>query len=174
MKGLIIQGSARSNGNTAAVVNYLQDSLGFDRVDLNGLGIGHYDYAYQNQDDDFLPLMRKIGTEYDILIFATPVYWYSMSGLMKVFFDRLTDCLKKEKSLGKQLIGKHMAMLSCGYHDALPEGFAVPFESTAGYLGMHYLGDVHTWVANGQAGIEAETKRRLDGLAQKIGVLLQG
>lgn len=167
MKGLIIQGSARNNGNTATVVNYLQDSLGFDRIDLNDLRIGHYDYDYQNQADDFLPLMRKIGAEYDILIFATPVYWYSMSGLMKVFFDRLTDCLKKEKPLGKQLIGKHMAMLSCGYHDGLPEGFTVPFESTAKYLGMHYMGGIHTWIANDKAGIEAVTKQRLNELIQK-------
>ncbi|MCP4458779.1 MAG: NAD(P)H-dependent oxidoreductase [Cytophagales bacterium] len=37
---------------------------------------------------------------------ATPVYWYSMSGIMKVFLDRIYDVLTIEKELGRKLHGK--------------------------------------------------------------------
>ena len=35
------------------------------------------------------------------IIFVTPVYWYAMSGRMKVFFDRWTDLLKIDKDTGR-------------------------------------------------------------------------
>ena len=42
----------------------------------------YYDYEYKNQNDDFLPTIKKI-LAYDLILFITPVYWYSMSGIMK-------------------------------------------------------------------------------------------
>jgi multimeric flavodoxin WrbA len=45
---------------------------------------------------------------------VTPVYWYTMSGIMKVFFDRFSDLLRIEKDLGRKLRGKSMAVISCG------------------------------------------------------------
>ena len=74
------------------------------------------------------------------------VYWYSMSGLMKAFFDRITDCLKIEKETGRKLRGKYMAAISCGSDDNEVEGFFVPFQKSADYLGMTYVGNIHTWI----------------------------
>ncbi|WP_291800231.1 flavodoxin family protein [Lutibacter sp.] len=54
--------------------------------------INHFDYDFNN-DDGFLPLMKNVIEKYDTIIFATPIYWYSMSGVLKVFFDRLSDLL---------------------------------------------------------------------------------
>lgn len=89
--------------------------------------------------------MKKIS-EYDRLIFVTPVYWYSMSGIMKNFFDRITDCLIVEKELGRKLRGKSMGAISCGSDDSQTLGFFEPFRKSAEYLGMQYIGDVHTWI----------------------------
>jgi multimeric flavodoxin WrbA len=121
---------------------------GFDVIDLRSKKIGHYDYEYQNTQDDFLPLMEEIVENYDVIIFGTPVYWYSMSGIMKNFFDRITDCLKIRKDIGRKLRGKHMGMISCGADADLKEGFVMPFKESANYLGMHYVGDIHTWIEN--------------------------
>ena len=145
MKTVIIQGSARSIGNTHKVVALLRKQLECDLIDLKKYRFGHYDYQRENADDDFLPLMKKIP-EYDLIIFATPVYWYSMSGLMKMFFDRITDCLKIDKETGRKLRGKSMAALACGSEEVETEGFFVPFSSSAEYLGMNYLGHIHTWI----------------------------
>ena len=55
--------------------------------------IGGYDYAHSHVDDDFVTIVDKILMAKTI-VFVTPVYWYAMSGPMKIFFDRLTDLLE--------------------------------------------------------------------------------
>ncbi len=145
MRRLIVQGSSRNNGNTSKITQILQNYLACDVIDLSECNIGQYDYENKNQSDDFLKTFRKI-VEYDLIIFATPVYWYSMSGTMKTFFDRITDCLKIEKETGRKLRGKNMAVISCGSDSFENEGFFIPFEKSAEYLGMSYLGHIHTWI----------------------------
>jgi len=144
MKKVIIAGSSRKDGDTEKLVNQLADLSGWDVIDLNDYQFGYYDYEHLNRDDDYLGLMQKLIAEYDVFVFATPVYWYSMSGIMKVFFDRITDLLTIKKDLGRKLRGKKMAAISCSIGNNLGETFWLPFSETAGYLGMDYLGHVHT------------------------------
>lgn len=145
MKTLIIQGSSRSTGNTSKIIGLLKDRLHADLIDLRLKNISAYDYEHHNQDDDFLPLMREV-VKYDLLILVTPVYWYSMSGLMKNFLDRITDCLKIEKETGRKLRGKSLAAIACGSEETVTPGFFDPFRLSAAYLGMQYLGELHTWI----------------------------
>ena len=166
MKGIIILGSSNSYGNTYEIVEHLNKSLQFKIVDLKTKNIGEFDYEFKNREDDFLPLMRDIVQNYDLILFATPVYWYSMSGIMKTFFDRISDCLKIEKETGRKLRGMKMAALSCGSDGHINEAYYMPFIESANYLGMHYSGHVHTW-KNGDA-ISEEVKNRLDDFAKKL------
>ena len=145
-KTVIIQGSSRSNGNTNKIINYITSIKDYDVIDLYDKKINHFDYNFNNKDDDFLPLIKEVIETYDTIIFATPVYWYSMSGVLKVFFDRFSDLLHFKKELGRKLRGKKMAMLSCGSGSELRKEFSMPFVASADYLGMQYLGDVHTWL----------------------------
>ncbi len=165
MKRLIIQGSSRSGGNTNKVIKVLQNELEFDVLDLKNKNIAPFDYDFNNQNDDFLPIIKKIADEYDLIVFATPVYWYSMSGIMKNFFDRISDCLKIEKDTGRKLRGKSMAMISCGSDETEIPGFEVPFKLSAEYLGMNYLGSIHTWV---DETVSPNEKVRLRQFAQKL------
>ncbi|MFK8103973.1 MAG: flavodoxin family protein [Saprospiraceae bacterium] len=146
-KGIILLGSANSRGETFKVAHCLSLATGFPIVDLKTKSIGGFDYEFKNRGDDFLPLIKDIVANYDLIVFATPVYWYTMSGLLKTFFDRLSDCLMIEKETGRKLRGMEMAVLSCGVDQILKAGFHMPFRETAKYLGMHYLADVHTWLA---------------------------
>ena len=68
-----------------------------------------------------------------------------MSGIMKVFFDRLSDLITIEKELGRKLRGKNMAVFSVSNGNNLGENFWLPFKHTADYLGMNYLGNLHTY-----------------------------
>ena len=145
MKTLIIQGSSRSTGNTSNIIGLLKEQLHADLIDLRLKNISAYDYEHHNQNDDFLPLMREV-VKYDLIILATPVYWYSMSGLMKNFLDRITDCLKIEKETGRKLRGKSLAAIACGSEETVTRGFFEPFRLSAAYLGMEYCGDLHTWI----------------------------
>jgi len=151
MKSIIIQGSSRIDGNTSQIAKILEDSLEAEIIHLKELTINSYSYRHENVNDDFLPIMRRI-INYDIIIFITPVYWYSMSGIMKNFFDRITDCLKIEKETGRKLRGKNMVAISCGSDEIETDGFFVPFRNSAEYLGMNYLGDIHTWIENDKPG----------------------
>lgn len=144
MKKVVIIGSSAHDGQTRKAVDLLRSFTVFELIDLNDFNIGYYDYRHTKADDDFIPLMRKIIDSYDTLIFATPVYWYSMSGIMKVFFDRITDLLDNEKDLARKLRTKNMAVLTSSVGDHLGEDFWLPFKATANYLGMKYLADLHT------------------------------
>lgn len=146
-KVVAIIGSSRNDGDTKRLVDELHNCLDFDSIDLNDYDVSYYDYTHKNATDDYLSLMRRLITNYDTFLFATPVYWYAMSGIMKVFFDRLTDLLDNEKELGRQLRTKKMAVITCSIGDNLGDLFWVPFTETANYLGMSYVGNLHT-IAN--------------------------
>jgi len=165
-KTVIIQASSRSIGDTHTIVQYVSNNQNFDIIDLNTKTIGHFDYNFANVDDDFIPLMEEIIAKYDTLIFATPVYWYSMSGILKVFFDRISDLLETHKELGRKLRGKKMAMLSVSNSNDQKEGFSMPFIESANYLGMQYLGDIHTWVENDH--IPEGVKKHIDSFYSRV------
>lgn len=161
-KTVIISGSARNDGNTHKVVAELINISGWDHVELIDFNISHFDYQHRNRDDDFIPLVKRIVDDYDVLVFATPVYWYSMSGVMKVFFDRLTDLLRIEKDTGRKLRNKYMAVISCSNGSNLGENFWLPFKNSAEYLGMTYLADLHTYQDLEEPGKIAEFKNVIE------------
>ncbi len=147
-KGVIILGSANSDGETRKIVSFVHDKLSYPIIDLKTKNISEFDYEFKNRNDDFHPLVQEIVDTYEIIVFATPVYWYSMSGIMKTFFDRISDCLKIEKETGRKLRGMEMAVISCGSDKKLKNGFHMPFIETAKYLGINYISDVHCWIEN--------------------------
>ena len=140
---VIIVGSSRSNGNTSKVISTISEKNNIDVVNLNDYTISYYDYESKNLDDDFLPLIKSIIKKYDTLIFATPVYWYNMSGIMKVFFDRFSDLIRVEKEEGRKLRGKNMFVISNSHDDKIDTSFYIPFQKSADYLGMNYTGEIH-------------------------------
>ncbi len=143
MKPIIISGSSRSDGDTDKLVKQIQAIKGWPEISLLNYDIGHFDYEHKNKEDDFLPLIRDLVKKFDLFVFITPVYWYSMSGRTKVFFDRLTDVLTIEKDLGRELKGKQMMGLSVSNGNNLGSDFWKPFLNTANYLNMNFLGGLH-------------------------------
>lgn len=134
----------------------------WDLIDLTDFNISYYDYEHKNRNDDFIDLIKRITENYDVLIFATPVYWYAMSGIMKVFFDRLSDLLTIEKDLGRKLRNKHMAVISCSNGNNLGDSFWLPFKYSAEYLGMNYITDLHTYEGKLEEELIAEFKNIIE------------
>lgn len=138
-KAIIILGSSRSFGNTMSMVETVIDKhKDVTIIDLNKFNILQYDYEHLNQADDYLNLMENILT-YDLIVLATPVYWYTMSGIMKIFIDRLSDLLTIKKDLGRKLRNKKMFIIAT-FDTSMPEHFEYVFEQTAIYMGMDYKG----------------------------------
>jgi multimeric flavodoxin WrbA len=139
-KTLVILGSNRKNSLTESITRKALLQTEFDMIDLLDHKIAHYNYdGHYPADDEFEAIISK-ALPYDNIIFATPVYWYSMSGVMKVFFDRLTDLITIKKDLGHELKGKSASMIAVGAEPTIPDGFEVPFKHTAAYLGILYKG----------------------------------
>jgi multimeric flavodoxin WrbA len=110
-----INGSARKDGNTAKLLKKVLDYAKKDGAKseilhlidkdikpcLSCLAEDNCRYPCNIKDDmqEIFELLRKA----DCLIFGSPTYWYSMSGLMKNFIDRLTasDMLKPPLLNGK-------------------------------------------------------------------------
>lgn len=150
MKSVILIGSSRKNGHSHQIVEELTRHLEADVLDLLDFTISHYDYQFRNQEDDFISLLRRITDTYQRIIFVTPVYWYTMSGLMKVFFDRITDGLKIAPELGEAMKGMHMAAVGVGSDPDPVEGFFIPFRLTAPYMDMVYDGEAAVWMEEGE------------------------
>jgi hypothetical protein len=76
------------------------------------------------------------------------------------------DCLFIEKELGRKLRKKNMAVICCGSDKNEIETFFVPFKMSAEYLGMNYIGDIHTWVEDNS--IDKEVKERISKFAKLL------
>lgn len=164
-KALIILGSARSNGNTQKVIQQLQQHTNVDQIDLLQKKLAPFRYEMEADKDDFLPIIKQFINDYELMIIATPVYWYTMSAVMKNFFDRFM-VLTSEKELGRQLRGKAMSVISCGSDKLLITDFYNPFRSSAQYLGMTYIGELHSWAENGL--LDEENKIAIENYANQI------
>lgn len=158
MNVLAILGSARGDGHTLALLELVLGGRDAARIDLRDLQIQHYEYERPLDRDDFAAVAHAM-LQHDVIVFATPVYWYSMSGRMKTLFDRLTDLVTVRKDLGRKLAGRTVFVVACGSEEALPDGFEVPFRETAGYLHMGYGGAFYAPVADGTLFSE-ETRNR--------------
>jgi putative NADPH-quinone reductase len=141
-KPLIILASARSTGNThRAIVGAFDGKFEYNLVDLNHYKIHPYSYVDEPKDD-FLKIIEALQG-HEAVIFATPVYWYAMSGPLKIFFDRLSDLISGHKPIGRSLSGKRVFLLATGTDPELPPGFETPFKMTAAYFSMRYCGSAY-------------------------------
>ncbi len=140
---LVIIGSARKDGNTDYFVKEVFKNIKHKEIHLLDYNI--YPYNYENtykEDDKFDSLIVEI-LSFHTIIFATPVYWYSMSGIMKNLFDRLNDLVSIRKEVGRAFEGKTSSLIISGTDPELPDGFEIPFNLTTSYLNMNYKQSIY-------------------------------
>ncbi len=137
-------GSARRNGNTGKLIDWIADELSIEVIDLAEKVISPYDYEHKNLDDDFIPLMQHL-LNYDNIIFVSPVYWYAPSAQLKVFIDRTSDFLDIDelKDIGRQLRGKQAFIVCTSISEEADSSFLNSLKDTFNYLGMSYGGHIH-------------------------------
>jgi multimeric flavodoxin WrbA len=137
---LIIIASARKDSDTKELVKKMWADNEAKHIDLLDFQIAPYNYLNEYPpDDDFLGVIGEV-IKHQVIVFATPVYWYAMSGLMKNFFDRFTVIVTIRKHLGRQLSGKSTFLIAVGADENFPDGFEKPFQETSNYLKMDYGG----------------------------------
>ena len=140
-KQIIINGSLRKNGNTTELIQKIYpNQTSIQLIDFK-IELYNYDEIY-TENDEFLKIINQL-IEFDEIVFATPVYWYSMSSLMKIFFDRLTDLIGSQETIGRKLMGKKISVITSSIGNHLDENFFLPFIETANYLHLDYLEGTH-------------------------------
>ena len=162
MSVAIILGSARADGNTRDFVERIVGGRSASVLDLSSLQIEHYEYGPNSSIDDFERVTELLFSHQKIL-FATPVYWYAMSGRMKVVFDRLTDLLVDPGPLK----GREVYLAATGTKPELPEGFEVPFRDTAEYLGMVYRRTIYACVRE-ETGFPSDLESAIEEFARDL------
>lgn len=122
-------GSSRAGSNSEQLVDYVLEGINYKKIDLKNLTIEpindlrHDDNGFQSVDDDYDQIIHAFLTS-DIVIFATPIYWYSMSGIMKNMVDRLSQAIRDERfpQLKEKLQTTQAIVLAVGGDDPYIKG----------------------------------------------------
>jgi len=111
----------RGKGNTEVLVELVKGAMvekswkvsNYGLYDLKFRGCSHCDACKKVDDkpgcvliDDLSPILAQICTA-DLIIIASPVYCWSVSGCMSTALDRFYSLFKRDKSLiaGKKILG---------------------------------------------------------------------
>lgn len=130
-KIVFIHGSPRRKGNTLALARAAMDRLEELGVASHVIDAPRLEFKHpgciacykcqQSQDygchvDD--ELARAVATlpDYDAVVLATPVYWFSFPAQVKLFIDRMFSLIKfaPDRSHISPLAGKPLALLATG------------------------------------------------------------
>ena len=115
--------------------------------------------------DDMASLLDKIR-DADALIFASPIYFFTINAQMKLFMDRLLALF----SAGKvdAIAGKKAAIaLTYGAEDPLESGVTCAYDmyqKGLGFLGMEFVGCVHS--AGHDPGCVEQNSKALEAATQ--------
>jgi multimeric flavodoxin WrbA len=128
MKVLALLGSTRKDGNSEYLAKKIVEGTDHTIVSLADMDIRpivdmrHSEGGFSPVEDDYEELIQLI-LDHDILLFATPLYWYGMSGPMKNFFDRWSQYLRDERfNLKEELTSKKAYVVITGGTSARVKG----------------------------------------------------
>ncbi|WP_134682756.1 flavodoxin family protein [Brevibacillus migulae] len=146
----VIYGGTRPNGNTEYLAERAVKGLEAERIILKDYTIRpiedlrHSEQGFQPVDDDYEAVIDRM-LAHDTIIFATPIYWYGMSGLMKNFIDRWSQTLRDEKRphFREKMAAKTAYVIAVGGDDdshlkGLP--LIQQFQHIFGFFGTRYDG----------------------------------
>ncbi|UOQ91580.1 NAD(P)H-dependent oxidoreductase [Halobacillus shinanisalinarum] len=97
----VIHGSTRANGNTEYLTHQAVPKENVTHIYLRDCIIEpikderHSEDGFKVINDDNNQI-TDIMLSHDVLIFSTPIYWYSMSGVMKNFIDRWSQTVREK------------------------------------------------------------------------------
>jgi len=155
-KILVISGSPRKNGNTAALVEWFAEGarskgakieivhaafLKYKAVGCTSCRLCQKRKEYECVINDGASAVLKKMANADVIIFATPLYFYSASAQLKVIIDRMFALFKWDNAVDAfttPLKGKTLALIASAYEDIGLKAVEKPFALTAGYIGMKF------------------------------------
>ncbi|QFT87608.1 Putative NAD(P)H-dependent FMN-containing oxidoreductase YwqN [Bacillus sp. THAF10] len=95
----VIYGGTREKSNTEILTKHAIEGVEVEEIYLRNYSIlpiidmRHDEQGFQDRGDDYNAVIERV-LQHDTIIFATPIYWYSMSGAMKNFVDRWSHSMR--------------------------------------------------------------------------------
>ncbi|TLS35333.1 flavodoxin family protein [Pseudalkalibacillus caeni] len=146
MKILTLLGSTRKNGNSEFLAKKIVEGTDHTIVSIAETHIEpitdkrHTEEGFSPVGDDYEELVELMQT-HDIFLFATPLYWYGMSGPMKNFFDRWSQYMRDERfNLKEEFKKKKAYVVITGGKDAKIKGLPLvqQFSYVFDFVGMEF------------------------------------
>lgn len=145
----IVYGGTRQNGNTEILTEQAIQGVTADRIYLREYTIRpiedlrHTKNGFQDIDDDYNSIIDRI-LQYDILVFSTPIYWFSMSGYMKNFIDRWSQTMRDTKypDFKNRLSAKKAYVIAVGGDEPYLKGLPLiqQFQYIFSFIGIRFEG----------------------------------
>lgn len=140
-------GSSRPHSNSEVLANYVLEGVPHQKLWIKDLNIQPIDdlrhdaQGFQFVDDDYDQIIHALLTS-DIVVFATPIYWYSMSGIMKNMVDRMSHAIRDERfpQLKEKLLTTEAIVLAVGGDDPKIKGLPMiqQFQYIFSFLNMPF------------------------------------
>lgn len=99
-KVLFMNFSPNKNGNTYRIGEQLLKDVSHETMQMSEYKISQYGQVFN--DDEMKGVLEKTKN-FDTLVIGSPVYWYTVGGLLKTFIDRLYMLPEAEILNGKNL-----------------------------------------------------------------------
>ena len=99
-KILFVNSSPNREGNTYRIGEELLKDKEHDVLQMADYRISQYGQVFE--DDEMKEVLKEMD-KYDILVMGSPVYWYTVGGMLKTFIDRLYMLPEVEALRGKKL-----------------------------------------------------------------------
>jgi multimeric flavodoxin WrbA len=179
MKTVILFGSPRKEGNTIQLVNTFSETLknkghSVRMLYLNDMNIRPCQGCEAClkkglcKINDDMKDTRKYMMESDLIVFASPVYWFNMSGQLKLAVDRFLAFM--DEKYNSRIKGKKaVTLMTCGSDD--PAVFAPAIDSfkmTFDLLALTYAGRVEATGCTEKGKVKEEFMTQARKLAESL------
>lgn len=172
-KILVLSGSPQKHGNTETLVDWFIDGCRSKGANAEVVRTAYLKYKSTGCvscrrcqklaryecviNDEAKPVLAKMA-KMDVIVMATPLYFFSASSQLKLVFDRMFSLYKWDNKAGTMetpLKGKTLVLIASAFEDVGLDALEKPFALTAEYTGMKFCSLL---VPN--AGISGEIKSK--------------
>jgi len=155
-KILVLSGSPRKNGNTALLVKWFSQGARSKGAQVDIVNTAFLKYKTTGcmscrmcqklkeyecvVNDEAKPVLAKIA-KVDVVVMATPLYFFSASAQLKLIFDRMFSLYKWDNDAGTMktpLKGKTFVLIASAFEDVGLGALERPFALTASYTKMKF------------------------------------
>ncbi|HPT39852.1 MAG TPA: flavodoxin family protein [Candidatus Omnitrophota bacterium] len=155
-KILILSGSPRKNGNTAKLVEWFCEGACVKGARIEVVNTAFLKYKSTGClscrkcqsikkyecviNDEAKPVLAKMAKA-DVIVMATPLYFYSPSAQLKLVMDRMFSLYKWDNQANTMITplkGKTLVLLASAFEDIGLDILKKTFSITADYSGMKF------------------------------------